>query len=80
MSNSGKTTLLQQLTGRRKHSLISSGTNTTSGMQKGVIKFNDGVQCSVLDTPALSRTGKFMMAKGVFRAKSILLQNEFRMS
>lgn len=73
MANSGKTSLLQQLTGRRKHSLISSGSNTTTGIQKGMIKFEDGVHCSVIDTPNLCNINDFMLKKTIFRAKSLLL-------
>ena len=72
-SNSGKTTLFQQLTGRRANSIISAGSYSTLGLQRGVVKFSDGNRCEILDTPAIDRIDPFELRHTVLRSKSICL-------
>jgi len=71
-SNSGKTTLFQQLTGRKMHSLISSGVHTTLGVQSAMINYEDGKQCKVLDTPDFTLMSALELSQRVTKSKSIV--------
>ena len=68
-ANSGKSTLLQQLTGRRMYSVISDGAYTTEGILFGKMPFQDRVDLTICDTPAYDKTDDFLLANSILRTK-----------